>query len=463
MSRVQRAARNAVILLVLGGGAAGYFFFREIQPRDAKREEALEAKRLFSCGRNDVMQAKLHSRGATIAFGRGAEGSFTLTSTLPSGKVVRWPADPDAVNALLDRMCALTVDKELTDDATDKELVDWGLSPARTQLDLELRDGAQLSLAIGHKNGLVDRYPVADGRLRRVGLSEPSFFWAFDRSLDDFRDRRLLPFRPKHITGVIAEKAGKQFRLARGEDGWSVQWLDEQRAATSARVELFLAAFTKRIRIERFLLARPESPPVASYTFRLRDEGTVRLDLRRADDTAARDTWTATRDDSESFEIDGSIQLEIERGPKHFLDHTVTRFDGESVAQVVVQLGREAPVRFLRTVVPEPGWLVDGQPDRSVKSWKLDALVQRFSYFEGSSVHARSPSPAQLEEWLLEPPSRRFRFETGGGELLAEVRIGNRFDEARLFVTSSRAPRVLLAPQAKLSVMPDRIADLFDE
>lgn len=465
LSRVGRAARNAAFLIGIGGLAAGGMYLRDIRPRETRKVEALEAKRLFHFGRDAVASATLHTRGATLSFERdGSE--FVVTAP------VNWPARSDAAYALLDRVAGVSLDTVLTESASTDELSKWGLDRPIAVARLTLDNGEERVLRVGPKNPLVDKYPVTDGAGARVGLADPAFIWALDRPPEDFRANHLLPnAQPKDVTTVeVRSGAGGGFRLVRGPKAWTVAIDGEEtppRMAAASRVRLFLVAFTKRVEILRFVSddADPPAPDavIAHFRFTLEDGSRHGVGILRSTETSAEDgAWQAHLDGTRTrVEIDPSAELELRKGPSYFFERTLSRLDPAAVTRVEIQLGRKPPQTLVRTALePAPAWALRGAPETQLKSWRIDALIRLFAVFEAQSIHEETPSRSQLREWLIEPPSRRFVFFDAADAVLAEVRIGHRFDETHLFARSDRSPRVGLVPEEKLSVLPGSFDEL---
>lgn len=461
--RVGRAIRNAALLAAVGVTSAGVLYLRDIRPRDARRVEALEAKRLFRFGRDAVSSATLHTRGATVSFTR--EGStFVLTEP------VAWPAKMDAVTAFLDRVAAVALEPVLTEAATPTELSEWGLDRPLAVAHISLRGGERHTLHVAAKNPLVGKHPITDETKARVGLADPAFIWALDRPPEDFRENRLLAgVTPEDVTEIeVSPSRRSEFRLRRGDTAWTVEVEGKPvRGASASRIRLFLTAFTKRVTITRFISDDAAPPEVEAAPSRLRltlEDGSYRtlLFLRSRETSAADGAWEAHFEGTRTrVEVDPSVELELKKDPDFFLDRTLSRLRAKDVARMLIQLGTEVPRTVVRTATePAPAWAVEGDPSIALKSWRIDALIRRFSVMEAARIYEENPSPAQLREWLLDPPSRRFVFFDAEGTPLREVRVGHRFDESFLFVRSDRDPRVGLVPEAKLTVLPARFEEL---
>jgi hypothetical protein len=460
-TRVGRALRAAALFLALGGGAAVYLYVKEVAPRDALRQAREEKKRLFHFGRDDVRAGTLYTRGATVAFERDGAGRFVLTAP------VAWPADRDAIRALLDRMAVLRVERSLGEDPTEEELSSWGLAPPEIRLDVTLKSGEARSLLVGTKNPLVDAYPITDGARSRVGLTDPSFHWAFDRAPSDFRSRRLVPLAPSAIRSLqLARADGPDVRLRRESPDapWRIETLGGPRTANPRRAARVVVAFTRRLEATGFLddtLDWRFAAAEMRLTLETFDGEARQLRFLRGGPAVEDDTWVAHLEGTPTVaELDPSVERDLQIRPEALVDRTLSRFDPEAVASVKMHIGTEPPFVVVRDA---SGWAFsDASGETGPKPWRVDAVVRTFSLLEGEATHAEAPSAAQLSEWLLAPPSRRLVFRGEDGEILADVRVGNRLDEDHFLARAEGDPRVLTVPISKLRALPATRADLVE-
>lgn len=467
MGRLARTARTAALLAAVGGGTAAALYVVQVRPREAIEQAEREAKRLFHFGRAHVVGGRLETKGATLAFAREDGGRFRLSEP------VDWPADPEALGALLDRMAILRIDPVLTEAATADELRGWGLDPPAFRLHVHLRDGARHTVLIGAKNELVDKVAVSAGG-RRVGLASAGFLWAFDRPFEDFRSARLSTFSADAVVGVrvLGEDGSLRVALARVDGVWRLDPDGRSVRASPSRVRTLVERMTSQLEATRFVTDRFEpsgadgrfglDAPVATVvleadggrteTFRF---GRLRGTSEDAGSLVAHRSGTKT-----VAEVDGErLWPTLIRSSEELHDTRVSRFDLNAVAEVTIRIGRAAPFTVRRQ---DDRWVATSRPEQRLKAWRIDAVIRAFAFLEGSAVHRAEPTAAELRAWLLEPPSRRLVFKDDEGAVLAAVRIGNRLDEDHLLAASEDDMRVIAVLERPLRSLPDRFQDLVD-
>lgn len=457
MTRLARSARTAAVVLVLGGGAGLGFYLTEVRPRQAIREAEIEAQRLFAFGRDDVLRARLFIRGSTVSFRRVAEDAFRLEAP------VDWPADQEAVRALLDRTAAVRVVRPLADPATAEQLEAWGLDEPAARVEVELRGGRSRTFLIGAENPLVGGHPVTDGDRRRVGLTPGDIFWAFDRPPDAFRDPHPVPEDPARVTGLTLTSSAAELRLRRAGAAWRVLEDGAWSPASPARARRLLVAFTRRLEATRYVSDRagPEdrarlglAPPRATARLELGD-GAVELDFAWSEGPDGTTVLAHRRGTPSVFEVDPTVLGELGFDADALRDRTLARFDPDRVARVELTLGTEE-AELERTPA---GWR-DPTGRVEVLDVRVDALVRRFAFLEGERTVTTEATPAERRAWLLEPPSRRLVFRDDAGVALADVVLGGRVDAEHLYAARTGSSEVLAVATAQLPRLPAALGDL---
>ena len=480
MTRVEKTLRNAALLLLLGGGAAIWIYIQDIQPRDENYQAEQSAKRLFRFGRSHVVSGTLYTKNATLSFGRSSGDNFRITAPVDA------PADAKALSALLDRMAGIKLDETLTENATLDELRSWGLHPPQIQLSVDLQNGQTHKLLIGAHNTLVNGYPITDATKKRVGLSSPDFYWAFDRPPEEFRSHKLLEDHPSGVASITVHlEDNHSYELSRTSTSadWMLSTPTRTEKASTSRVGLFIATFLRRIQVTRFITdhfdpANQESTlrrygldaPKATLTWKWFDGTSTRLFIGQQPlessppkESSASEVWTAHIEGNPTVvEVDESIALEIERKAPHFADLSLSRFNPLSVEHFELYLSSQTPYSFRRQRgESNPGWVLEKAPKRPLKTWRIDAILRAFSFLDGKRIYRDTPSKKDIHTWELSPPHRRLVFRGSNG-VLADIRLGKLWDDEHLFVASGAMNRVMLLSKASLGMVPSRFEELVD-
>lgn len=464
MSRAAKTARSAAIALALGGGAAVWLYVSQVSQREAHYEAAEEEKRLFDFGRAHVRGGVLRTRGATIAFSRAADGDdgFRLTSPIDSA------ADTDAMTALLNRAAVVRAERVISTSPSPSELRDWGLSPAVARLDLELdpdHEGGHVGLLVGKKNPIVGGIYIKRADAPEVALADPSFYWAFDRELSDYRSKHLVPFAAEDVVRaeiVTSTRAGN-LTLVRDETGFTVTSSKVSASGDAGRVMTLLRPLTDRLLATRFITddyaedgGYGLDAPLAEVTLTPEDGGPIRLlfSTPPGEPLIAHVEGTGT-----VAAVDPTLLKVFGLGLVGVRERILARFEPDEAQVIELRLGGDI-LRFERD--DEAGWIAPERSSLKVKTWRLDAITRALAYLDGSVIYRFEPSADELSEWGLTPSQARLRAFDAEGESLADVHLGYAIDEEHLFAKSASEPRVMAVEKGRLSALPERPTDLLE-
>ncbi len=467
LTRVQKNLAVAVVLLGLGGGAAAYTLKTKVKTPNERFKESQDAKRYYHFGRAHVKTGRLYSKSATFAFAREGTG-WVITEP------VQWPADLDAIDAMLNRMAGIVVDPLLTEAATEVELKNAGLDHPQTRLDVELIDGVKHTLFVGAKNKMVEKYPITTLEKKKIGLSDTAFHWSMARGFDEFRDLRVLPIDAKDVVGIqMFEGEDLHLGLTKKDGTWMVEGesLKAPTAADRGTVTILLVGLTKRLKVERFLddSFDPKGPKAARYGL---DKPSLRVVVNTKDGktrtlSLAHYSQTGAEGSSMVAYMQGSTTLALlragtekvfEASAAYYRDRTLSRFSMASVKKLRVEIAGEKPVTFTKK---GDAWVIPGNKTTAAKVWKVDAIVRPFVSLKAVSWKTEAATKQERLEWLLKPWSRRVVVYGDKDAVLADIRIGNLADDDHLFAQAANDPRVALIPAKKLRAFPKHMKDLF--
>ena len=465
MNRIQKNMLLAGVLLVGGIGFGWYTLTQKVKTPEERFRDAQDSKRLHKFGRIDVVRGTLMAKSATITFERDDEKRWRITEP------VAWPADQKAIDAALDRMAGLVVDPVTTENATAEDLARAGLDKPVVSMAVELKDGRKLELHVGPRNKLADKYPVTDGKKKKVGLSEPTFFWALDRSLDELRDKRIVRFDEKTVTKiqVLEPDGAPRFTLEKkGEDDWMTSGPGQEPIAADAGEVLLVAVrVTKRLKAKTFLT--DDYDPAKKKAHGLDDpkatlvlagpsgEHRVALATNESDTAVGHLEGTGT-----VFEAPSDLIAYLEKKPLDLRNRTLHRFSPDSVKRIRYKPAGQPEVVITRAEDGED-WTI-GDDAKPAKIWKIDAIARGFAYLKVDEIHSVGATKAQLVEWLIgDSPSRRLVFEDAGGETLAQIHLGKYSHDDLIFVRTDGDDRIGLVKDKKVALLPLKPEELVDE
>jgi hypothetical protein len=131
------------------------------------------------------------------------------------------PADKDAVDGLTSSVATLNADRLI--DEHPANLAQFGLDSPREEVDLTLKDGKTDKLLLGADTPSgSDSYAKLESKpaVYTVASSTKS---SFDKSVNDLRDKRLLPFDQDKVTSVALTARGSTVEFGKnGQGQWQI-------------------------------------------------------------------------------------------------------------------------------------------------------------------------------------------------------------------------------------------------
>ena len=462
MKRIQKQMLTAAALVIVGGGAGLYTLYEKVKTPQVRLRELRESQRLFRFGRIHVTKGALRTATATLTFEREADKGFRITDPIV------WSANDLAINSMLDHMAGVVLLNVLTEDATDEQLARAGLDRPPVTLSVELEDGRKLTLHIGPKNKLTDRYPVTDADKKRIGLIDTSGYWSYVRPLAEYRAKQVFDVTPREISEVRVSGPRDEaiMTLTKTEDEWFLQHPDGNRErADDGIVDLFLVRVTKNLDVDEYITDAYDeasaaqfglSPPALRMVVVAGDKR-IGAKIGFIEETGSDDaTAVAHLEGTRTLlrNTDPTLKGDLTRPPSEFVDRMISRFDTENARRLTLRTAGQPAMRAERTA--DGPWRIVEPEAHEAKTWKLDAMVRLMSRLRVARWYAPRGDVRQLEEWRLDPWSRRLTIEDDQGRALADVVFGKYADDESIFAKAWTAPRVGVVPDRVVRVLPDQ-------
>jgi hypothetical protein len=169
-------------------------------------------------------------------------------------------ADQDTARTLASNAANLNADRLIDDKATD--LKSFGLDQPTNEVDLMLKGGATAKVLLGSDTPSgSDSYVKLDAspKVYTVLSSSKS---QFDKSFNDLRDKRMLPFDGTKVKTITVKAKGPEFTLTKLGDGdWQITKPRQYRADGSA-----VDDFMRKLNEARMDLTQPGTPSGGSVT-----------------------------------------------------------------------------------------------------------------------------------------------------------------------------------------------------
>jgi hypothetical protein len=201
--------RLLILLLFLCAAVAVYVFFFE-------RGEAPEGKVILTSDPARVTRVELRANPQTkpIVIARAPGGWRIL-------RPVEARADAQKVRSLLESLKSLESQGQF--EAKARKLPAYGLGPSESRLVLFLRDGRRLTLCIGRKTpdgaAAYARFPGGS----TVFLLSASLAANLSKGPQDFRDRKVIAFKPDRLSRIVLKYPATELELRRKGQEWQVR------------------------------------------------------------------------------------------------------------------------------------------------------------------------------------------------------------------------------------------------
>ena len=187
--RWQTSAVLAVLLVLVGG----FYYLYEVRwAADRERAESRKG-RVFGAEAADVTALELKRPDDTVTLQRDGD-AWRLTAPIAAR------GNKGTVDEALTTILTAKIDREI--DATPASLADFGLEKPAAQVALTLKDGKQVGIDLGAKSPTgVWVYAREQGKPAVFVLSD-SVLREATRPVVDFRDRTILSFERRDVSGV---------------------------------------------------------------------------------------------------------------------------------------------------------------------------------------------------------------------------------------------------------------------
>jgi hypothetical protein len=327
--RWQTTAVLAVLLAILG---AFYYVYEVRMAPDREKVEAQKG-RVFTVEMNDVTELSIERPNDTVRVKREADGWQLL-----------WPtkarADRAIVDDVLTTMVTTRSDRQIVATPSPTQVAEFGLDKPAARVTLALKDGSRREIALGAKSPTGTWVYAREAQKPAVIVVGDSMLRDATRSAADFRDKTVLAFDRRELTGL--EIATRDDTIAFATDGakWS---LTKPRAlpADADVVRDFLEKLSAA-RVKEFLA---ESPPslapwdldkptrVTLVTGKDKDRATKTLLLGRLD-VQKKGMYAVREGEPSVLLIPEEVWTALPRTVATARDKTVVDFERDKIATI---------------------------------------------------------------------------------------------------------------------------------
>ncbi|HEX6210849.1 MAG TPA: DUF4340 domain-containing protein [Methylomirabilota bacterium] len=207
--------QTTAVLAILFAVLAGFYYVYEIRLGPGREEAAARKGRVFNGDTKDVTAVAIKRPDDSVRLQREGDEWQVLEPVKARGSRT-------AVDELLVNVMTAKIDREI--DPNPKSLADFGLDKPAADLTLTLKDGTTLGLQLGAKNPTGVWVYARERDKPAVFVLGESVLRDATRPVADFRDRTILAFDAKDVSGfeialpdetLVVEGAPSAWRITR--------------------------------------------------------------------------------------------------------------------------------------------------------------------------------------------------------------------------------------------------------
>jgi hypothetical protein len=380
------------ILLALGG-AVWYSEKHPPQPKsDVKKEKILAFEQ------DQLKKVRITKTGepGPITLEKGDDGKWRITE--PKS----YKADESTVSSLASNLATLNSDELVNEKNTDWK--SYGLETPKILVEATLKDGKT------HKLSLGDDAPTSSGVYTRLD-GDPRLFTiasyvksSFDKPLNDFRDKRLLPFDSEKVTRVAVKTKDQALEFGKAGATWQIVKPRPLRADNFAVDDM-----VRSVRDANYesILDESEKPP-AKYSF------ASPYAVFEAADIAGTHTLTIAKDAKENtyyckttvmpgvFKLSSTVAEGLNKKLDDLRNKKLFDFGWNDPQKLEVRDGEVRLVIEKQKEKDKDKWVRADQGNKEIPSEKVQSLIDNLRNMSSKSF-AADEAAAQAKYGLGKP------------------------------------------------------------
>ncbi len=205
--------QTSVVLAVLLVGLGAFYYVYEVRWAPDRETATARKGRVFTAESQDVTQLTLKRPDGSVELKREGDAWQMVAPVKARGD--RGPIEEVITNVLTTK-----IDREIA--ATPPSLAEFGLDKPAAEVTLTLKDGKQLGLALGAKSPTGVWVYARERDKPAVFVLGDSVLRDATRPVADFRDKTLLSFDRKQVTGLEVVSREETLGLESADGGWKI-------------------------------------------------------------------------------------------------------------------------------------------------------------------------------------------------------------------------------------------------
>lgn len=207
--------RGLIAAVVILAGLGGWLWWSQKHPAKPA-EETPAAPAVVKVDAHAVTDLTVTNKGAApVTIVPQGSGAWQITSPNP------YRADANAVEAILKALSDLHPASVVDEHAV--KLAPYGLSDPAVTVKVDEKNAQSASLSLGDKTPTGGGYYAMVPGTARVYTVDTSVESALAKSLNDLRDRHLVPVESSAMNSLELTTKGQKIVIARKPGGWQIQ------------------------------------------------------------------------------------------------------------------------------------------------------------------------------------------------------------------------------------------------
>jgi uncharacterized protein DUF4340 len=205
--------QTSVVLAVLLVALGAFFYVYEVRWAPDRDKVTARKGRVFTAETADVTQLTLKRPDDSVEIKREGDAWQMVAPVKARGD--RGPIEEVITNVLTSKM-----DREIA--AAPPSLAEFGLDKPAAEVDLTLKDGKRLGLLLGAKSPTGVWVYARERDKPAVFVLGDSVLRDATRPIADFRDKTILAFDRKQVTGLDIVSRDETIGLESADGGWKI-------------------------------------------------------------------------------------------------------------------------------------------------------------------------------------------------------------------------------------------------
>ncbi|MGQ9618624.1 MAG: DUF4340 domain-containing protein [Candidatus Aminicenantia bacterium] len=438
--------RTIVILLFIF--LALLFTILYLEKRE-ERKEKFEGK-LVTFSTSDINKVELKRGIEEIVFQK-KDDSWEITAPLKS------KADKYTVDRLIEDFSDLKIERKVEENPRD--LKKYGLEPPHRILKLWKKDGSTLTIYTGIENPIDGAIYAKKPEENTVYLI-PSFLKSgLDKTLFDFRNKKIFEFEKDKVTKIKWESEGKSWEVTKKEDEWFLEQpvraladkgkIDDLLYSLSgAEAKSFEVEDYKDEQLKDYFLEKPK------IKISIKGEKDINISVGVKEEKDKKSIYAISNLNRIISELPETFLSEIDKKPEDVREKSVAvfwSFDVKSFS--VIRDGKE----YYFEKDKQDKWEMIKPERKEMDGTKINDFLRKIEDVEAKEF---IDNPKSLKDYGLDKPSLEFKIKTKEREKekLIEIVVGKEENE-RVHLMNKKLNYIFVTDNSFLKEIPKDFED----